>query len=75
MGFIVFDLLAGGIGWLYLFLRYRSKEKRKTVLQKDYAGSYELVGKERMVFAFALVIAILFLVFILTFLLKVAKAI
>lgn len=38
------ELLYPFIGWAYLWIKYRNKEKIKTVLKEEYDGSYGNVG-------------------------------
>lgn len=33
-----------GIGWIYLHIRYRSKDKVRQILKEHYADSYHAAG-------------------------------
>ena len=74
---LIFELMAiwlhSSIGWLYLHLRYWSDEKRKAMLQEDYAGSYALAGSESLLMVITIVIALPFLGFIVIVLWGLAK--
>ncbi len=58
------NTIGRAFGWLYLFIRYQSKEKRLEVLEKEYDGSYGLVALDRMLMMFAILLGIGFLGFI-----------
>jgi hypothetical protein len=45
MEFFLGDILFAAIGWLYLFFRYRSSEKRLMYKDKEFEGMYSNVGK------------------------------
>ena len=75
MEFALFDLLASGIGWLCLFIRYRSTEKRAMILQREYDGSYEMAGKKCMLQIFGGIVLIVLLGCLSVVLLKAAKII
>ncbi len=70
---LLFHTVGKAFGWLYLFIRYRSKEKRKDVLEKQYGGSYGLVATERILLGFTVLLSVGFLVFIVIVLISVAK--
>lgn len=39
------ELIAPLIGWLYLWIRYRNKNKVNQILTKEYEDSYDFVGR------------------------------
>lgn len=51
------ELLRPLIGWLYLWIRYRNKNKVKYALHHEFEGSYDVAGAE-VVISTALVILI-----------------
>lgn len=75
MEFVLFDLLASGVGWLCLFFRYRSTKKRAMILQQEYDGSYEMAGKKCMLQVFGGILLMVLMGCLLVVLLKAAKLI
>ena len=53
------------IGWLYLWIRYRHKEKVKDALHKKYDGSYYNAGVLLMTSFFGIVLITLLSLFLL----------
>ena len=51
------------LGWLYLWIRYRSKDQVKIHLNRDYDNSYGLAGS----FVFWRILIISFLILLLAF--------
>jgi hypothetical protein len=45
VGFLVFELIFSGIGWLCLYVRYRNKKKMEEIKVRKYAGEYSAVGR------------------------------
>jgi hypothetical protein len=63
--FLIGDIFYGCIGWLYLLLKYRSIEKVRFFVKKEYKGSYSMVGLEQSLKLFALIGAVLIFLMIL----------
>ncbi len=59
MGDLIFEIFCYGIGRVYLFFRYRNKEKRQEILQKEYDNSYSDVGRIKVAQAFVFPLLIL----------------
>ncbi len=53
------------IGWLYLWIKYRNKEKVKEVLQDKYDGKYYFAGAQLTLSIFGKILLILLVLFIL----------
>lgn len=45
MGYLFADLLKALIGWLYVWIRFRDKEKVKEFLEEECDGSYTFAGQ------------------------------
>ena len=45
------------IGWVYLWLRYRNKERVKEALDRDYSGTYQSVGRVLLALTLVLIFA------------------
>ena len=50
------DILYYPIGWLYLWLRYRNKEKIKEVLKNEYDNQYYDAGAQFVMSVFGIVL-------------------
>jgi len=44
MEIIIGDILLSFLGWIYLFLKYRGKQKRQLILKNEFASSYRSIG-------------------------------
>lgn len=55
MDFLFADIFFHIIGRLFLFFRYRNKEKRKAVLVEKYFDSYSGVGSDVIMRSFAFI--------------------
>ena len=64
MEFMIFDILVIPIGWLALFLKYRTKETRQKVLKSEYDGSYSNAAKDMLGSALLILFGILLVAFI-----------
>jgi hypothetical protein len=53
------------VGWLYLWIRYRNKEKIKLVLEEDYENSYHFAGVQFILSTFGKLLFILLLLMLL----------
>ena len=65
MEYFVRELLYSFIGWVYLWIRYRNKEKIKTVLKEEYDGSYGNVGSIKILQFIGIIMIILLGAFLL----------
>lgn len=54
------------IGYLYLWLRYRKKEKVKKVLSEEYDNRYYYAGAELVIGTFGKILLLLLIVFLIT---------
>lgn len=69
---LILDVLASALGRLYLFIRYRSKEKRKMILEMEYDGDYASIVHLKGLQLFAIILLIILLVFLSTVLYSIA---
>ena len=53
MEFVIGERLFSFLGRVWLFLKYRSKERRLSVLGNKYAGSYADAGREYSIYSVA----------------------
>lgn len=53
------------IGWIYLWIRYRNKEKVKQVLKEEFENSYENAGATLSLKTFGVIMIILLVCFLL----------
>ena len=42
---VIFETIFSGIGWVCLFVMYRSKRKMEEIKNLKYAGEYSLAGR------------------------------
>jgi hypothetical protein len=54
------------VGWLYLWIRYRNKNKVKTILKEKYDNSYYTAGALLMWKTFGILLFMLIVLFLLT---------
>ncbi|MCP2043515.1 hypothetical protein L1278_001552 [Pontibacter sp. HSC-36F09] len=66
MEFLLGDILLAGVGWLYLLIRYRNREVIAKVLAEEYEGSYSKAGSSLTLNIFAMALAALLFVFLIT---------
>ena len=59
------DILYFPIGWIYLWIRYRNKEKIKQVLKEDYEDSYYVAGAQLVWSAFGILLFTILIIFLL----------
>ncbi len=59
------ELLYPFIGWVYLWIKYRNKEKIKTILKEEYDGRYENVGSIKVLQFIRIIMIILLGAFLL----------
>ena len=45
IGFVFFEIIFSGIGWLCLYVWYRNRKKMEEIKNKEYAGEYSAVGR------------------------------
>lgn len=45
LGFIVFEIIFSGIGWLCLYVWFRNRKKMDEIKNKEYAGEYSAAGR------------------------------
>lgn len=64
MEFLLFDLIQSGIGRLYLWVRYRKKERIAKLLAEKYEGSYAKAGSLLLLNSFAVLFGLLLFVFL-----------
>lgn len=60
------------IGFLYLWIRYRKKERMRKILEEEYEGSYYYAGAELSLKIFGTFLFVLLSVFLLATLVRVA---
>jgi hypothetical protein len=61
MEFLIADVFFGLVGRIYLWVRYRNKEKVLEIKTREYAGSYSEAGKVKVVASGAIMLAVLIL--------------
>lgn len=59
------ELLYPFIGWAYLWIRYRNKEKVRTVLKEKYNDSYQDAGATKVLHFIGIIFIIILVVFLL----------
>ena len=52
------------IGWVYLWIRYRNKNKVNDILNNKYEGNYLFVGAELILSIFGILLIILLITFL-----------
>ena len=62
---LIGGLLYSFIGWVYLWIRYRNKEKIRSVLKEKYNNSYQDVGATKVLYFIGIVLIIILVVFLL----------
>jgi hypothetical protein len=45
LGFLVFEVIFSGIGWICLYVWYRNRKKMEEIKNKKYAGEYSSIGR------------------------------
>ena len=65
IGEAIAEILLYPIGRLFLFIRYRDKEKRRNVLKNEYDGHYSNVGRDAILSVFIIIVASMLIVLIL----------
>nr|WP_321223218.1 hypothetical protein [uncultured Psychroserpens sp.] len=62
---LIAEILYYPIGWFYLWIRYRNKEKITSILDKNYDGSYHTTGAQIVLSTFAKLFFVLLLLMLL----------
>ncbi|WP_299763720.1 hypothetical protein [uncultured Dokdonia sp.] len=67
------ELLCTLVGWLYLSIKYRNREKIKRVLNQKYDGSYSQAGVEKSLSIIGILVLFLVLLLLLSVIYSIIK--